>query len=283
MGRAMLLSSLALCFLCAAVFAKERGLRGSSSAMMWNPLGGGPHNVANDEGQQVGQPVRGSLWECEEACNNMADCKSFAFCGDVCYLKDRAVQKEDGYHYNQYCTTYYRGGQNEASCYDLFSNMEFNNLVQSFPNNPDSMAKGFATCSLCTNGTLTCSALVYGGKTTLIASHIHLASDGDGAMGSGDPVISFCGDNSNGLIQLDPAYPEMCAPYMGGSSNNPDMMGVFLNTPANSGMTVSERVRDIASNAGKYYMNFHSIASWAYWQNQGDGPKGMCRGVMQLS
>jgi hypothetical protein len=175
-----------------------------------------------------------------------------------------------------------QGEQNEASCYDLFSNMEFNNLAQSFPNNPDTMAKGFATCSLCTNGTLTCSSLVYGGKTPLIASHIHLASNGDGENGNGDPVISFCGDNTDGLIQLDPAYPEMCAQYMGGSSNNPDMMGVFLNTPANRGMTVSERVRDIASNAGKYYMNFHSISSWTYWQSHGDGPKGMCRGVMQL-
>jgi len=279
----MLLSSIVMGLLCVGAVSKEHGLRGSS-AMMWIPLGGGPHNVADNEGQRVGQPVRGSLWECEEACNNRVDCKSFAFCGDTCYLKDRAVHKEDGYHFNQYCTTYYRGEQNEASCYELFSSMAFNNLVQSFPNNPDSMAKGFATCSLCTNGTLTCgTSLVYGGKTPLIASHIHLASDGDGENGSGDPVISFCGDNSNGLIQLDPAYPEMCAPYEGGSSNNAGMMGVFLNTPANSGMTVSERVRDIASNAGKYYMNFHSIASWAYWQSQGDGPKGMCRGVMQLS
>jgi nicotinamidase-related amidase len=170
-----------------------------------------------------------------------------------------------------------------STCYDLYSSMQYNNLVQYFQGNPDSEAKGFTTCSLCTNGTFSCSALVYGGKTPLIASHIHLASDGDGVNGNGDPVLSFCGDNTPGLIHLDTAYPEMCAPYSKYNSNNPNMKGVFLATPPNSGMSVKERVRDIAEYPGKYYFNFHSLASWQYWLSQNEGPRGMCRGVMELS
>jgi len=168
-------------------------------------------------------------------------------------------------------------------CYDLFSTMAWNNLLQSFPNNPDSQAEGFATCTLCTDGKLTCNALVYGGKTPLIASHIHLASNKDGKTGSGEPVFSFCGDNADGLIQLDPPYPEMCAAYMGGNSNNPNMMGVFLNVGANNDMTLADRVRHIGEHPEEYYMNFHSLASWTYWSNHGGGPVGMCRGVMEKS
>lgn len=59
------------------------------------------------------------------------------------------------------------------------------------------MAKGFATC---TNGTMTCAASVYCGKTELIATHSHLASNGNGTFGSGDPVINFCGSNGPGML-----------------------------------------------------------------------------------
>merc|ERR1712187_850823 len=86
------------------------------------------------------------------------------------------------------------------TCFYLNSNMAFNNLVQSFPNNPDSHAQGYATFKLCTNGTLIAdTALVYGGQSPLIASHIHRAQNGDGENGSGPPVISFCG---NVLLQF---------------------------------------------------------------------------------
>merc|ERR1712064_213219 len=77
-------------------------------------------------------------------------------------------------------------GASESTCYHLDSMMSFNNLMQSFPNNPDSHAQGFATFKLCTNGTLVAdTALVYGGQTPLIASHIHRANNGDGEKGSG--------------------------------------------------------------------------------------------------
>merc|ERR1712176_748658 len=171
-------------------------------------------------------------------------------------------------------------------CFNLFSSMSFNNLMQSFPNNPDSHAQGFATFKLCTNGSLIAdTALVYGGQTPLIASHIHMASNGDGETGSGPPVISFCGSNTPGLINVAGPYPEPCAPYMGGSSNNANMMGYFI-PGENEGTSLSQRVLDIAANPGKYYFNFHSIASWAYWSAQNPSnpqPVGMCRGVMKSS
>merc|ERR1712157_683061 len=89
----------------------------------------------------------------------------------------------------------------EDMCFNLFFSMAFNNLLQDFPANPDSHAEGVATFKLCTNGTLIAdTALVYGGQTPLIASHIHMASNGNGETGSGSPVISFCGSNTPGLI-----------------------------------------------------------------------------------
>jgi len=278
-----------LMLLCIDAFAKERGLRGSSRAMEWVPLGGGTHNVASEEGQEVGRPIRGSLGECQAACDQQVDCKSFAFCGITCYLKDRAVRADDDYTHNDHCTTYYQENENDddaashTSCYDLFSHMADNNLVQYFPGNPDSKAKGFTTCSLCTNGTFSCSSLVYGGKTDLIASTINLASDGNGVNGTGDPVLSFCGDNAKGLINLEPQFPKKCAPYSSGNSNNPNMKGVFLATPPNKDMSVRDRVRDIAAYPGKYYFNWHSLASYHYWLSKNEGPHGMCRGVMELS
>ena len=43
--------------------------------------------------------------------------------------------------------------------------------------------------SRCTDGQLSCDANVYGGKTQLIASHIHYAKNGDGRTGEGPPVL----------------------------------------------------------------------------------------------
>lgn len=131
---------------------------------------------------------------------------------------------------------------------------------------------------------MTCDALVYNGNSPLIASHIDMSPTGDGSKGEGAPVLSFCGDNTNGLINLRPEYPEACSAYdKTGKSNNPGMKGVFLLSEANKGSSVADRVRDIGQNPGHYYMNFHSLASFTHWKNEGAIPKGMCRGEMRLS
>jgi len=167
-------------------------------------------------------------------------------------------------------------------CYSVFANMAYNNLVQGFPNNPDSHAYGYAFCTLCTNGTMSCDANVYGGRTKLIASHIHMATDGDGKNGSGPPVLNFCGSNAAGLINDGTMYLEECPEYMNGAALIANMTGNFV-TGNNAGWTLAERVRDIGTRPQSYYLNFHSIASWTHWQLENKGPVGMCRGEMQLS
>lgn len=168
-------------------------------------------------------------------------------------------------------------------CYNVFANMEFNNLIQDFPSNPDSHGKGYVNCKLCTGGDMTCNANVYGGKTMLIASHIHVATNGNGDTGSGPPVINFCGSNEMGMILDGTAYPEGCMPYKAGDALEGHMKGVFVEGAPNAGFTLAQRVQDIGEHPGKYYFNFHSIASWTHWQIENKGPVGMCRGQLQSS
>jgi len=168
-------------------------------------------------------------------------------------------------------------------CYDLYSVLSFNSLVQSFPNNPDSKATGYVYCKLCTSGQMSCSGNVDAGKTPLIASHIHVASNGDGASGSGPPVINFCGDNSPGMILDGSKYLTACSHYNNGAALMSTMEGNFIDGAMNEGFTVASRVQDIGENPGKYYFNFHSIASWTYWQLENKGPVGMCRGQVSSS
>merc|ERR1712019_296519 len=247
----------------------------------WMALGGGPNHVANDEGKQVGEPSTHSLSECKSACENNADCNSFAYCGNSCYLKDKSIEADAPEHYNAACSTYYR--PSERTCYQVFSDMAYNSLLQYFPSNPDSHMMGYAQCTACTDGAIWCDAQVTNGLTPLIASHIHLAEDGDGEHGSGEPVISFCGDNSPGMITDAGPYQEPCAPWMDSRSQNKNMRPFFIEG-TNHGMTMAERVNDLIRYPSKYYFNFHSKASWLHWSMQDPPtPKGTCRGVMKAS
>jgi len=168
-------------------------------------------------------------------------------------------------------------------CFNLFSNVDFNSLIQEYPGNPDSAATGYVSCKLCTSGSMMCNATVFSGKTRLIASHIHLADNGNGATGSGDPVINFCGDNEEGFINDGTKYLSSCQPFKDGSAYMPNMPGAFVES-TNKGMSLASRIMDIGQHPDKYYFNFHSVASWTYWQHHGNGsPVGMCRGVMALS
>ena len=171
----------------------------------------------------------------------------------------------------------------EDECYHVFSELSFNTLVQSFPNNPDSKATAYVDCQLCSHSGMHCAANVLGGRTQLVASHIHVASDGDGVNGAGPPVINFCGDNGPGMILDGSPYKTPCAHYAKGAALMASMQGNFVEGEQNAGFTLGSRLKHIASNPSKYYFNFHSIASWTHWQLEGKGPVGMCRGVMQLS
>jgi hypothetical protein len=162
-------------------------------------------------------------------------------------------------------------------CYDLYSQMDVNEMHQSYPDNPDSNAYGFTTCQFCTNGTMHCTSLVHAGRSKLIASHIHLASDEDGSTGEGPPVINFCGKDAAGLIQDHTAYSQECEHWDSHDvSHNVNVPGVLI---PNTGMTAAERVEDIVGQPEKYYFNFHSLASWSHWSPH---PHGICRGVLRL-
>ena len=165
-------------------------------------------------------------------------------------------------------------------CYNLYSYMKYNNLMQAYANSPDDHANGYATFTLCTDGTLTADANVWGGRMNLIASHVHKCNDGKtGEDCSGPPVINFCGSNDMGMITDAGHYVDECMPYnSNGNSVNTGMTG---NMSDGVEMSISDLVDDIGNYPDNYYMNFHSIASWSYWQSHGDGgPVGMCRGPM---
>lgn len=170
----------------------------------------------------------------------------------------------------------------EPECYDLYSDMAFNTLVQTFPGNPDAQATGYAACRLCTTGELICrSATIFGGKTQLIASHIHVADNGDGVNGMGPPVINFCGSSDKNLLYAAPGYLEECAGYDStGISDNPNMKGI---QSKQDDWDLTRRIRDIATYPEKYFLNFHSISSYSYWHGLHQKPRGICRGVMKKS
>jgi len=172
----------------------------------------------------------------------------------------------------------------EVKCFSMYSQLAMNEL-QIYAGNPDSTASGYASFTLCTNGTLSGTALIFGGVSEIIATHIHHCEGGNtpqtrtGELCEGPPVINFCGNNAAGLIADGVDYPEDCAPYgTTGASRTSGMRGVLI-LGENKGMTVADRVMDIAANPNSYFFNVHTMASWNQWYPD---PKGACRGPMQL-
>merc|ERR1711920_459188 len=133
----------------------------------------------------------------------------------------------------------------------------------------------------CTSGHILCNATVFGGRTRLIASHIHLASDDDGANGEGHPVFNFCGDGSRGLINDGAKYSGQCPAYRSNVATMLDMESSLVPGGPNVGITAMDRVRDILARPERYYFNFHSVASWAFWKPRKEH-HGMCRGELAL-
>jgi hypothetical protein len=168
-----------------------------------------------------------------------------------------------------------------VQCATLYSDVAFNVLRQSFPKSPDTKATGFVFCHACTSGHILCNATVFGGRTRLIASHIHLADDGDGANGIGHPVFNFCGDNRQGLINDGATYSSPCPAYKSQVATMSDMQSSFVPGGPNAGVTAADRVRDILARPERYYFNFHSVASWAFWRAR-PHPQGMCRGELAI-
>ena len=183
----------------------------------------------------------------------------------------------------------------DDECYHMFSELSLNALVQSFPSNPDSEATAYVVCKYCSRSGMQCTDNVLGGRTQLVASHIHLASDGDGENGAGPPVINFCGDNGPGMIADGSSYKSPCAHFHNRAALM-SMTGNFVDGAQNAGFTLASPLKGIAANPSKYYVNFHSIAMDALADrgqgSSGNGPRryadkseevGLCAGVARAS
>ena len=112
----------------------------------------------------------------------------------------------------------------DDECYHIFSELSFNTLVQSLPAYPDSEAKTFVDCKLCSRSDMQCADSVFGVRTQLVAPYMPLASDVDGENDSGLPVINFVAPDIfddecyrmfselsfSTMVQSFPAYPVDC-------------------------------------------------------------------------
>ena len=110
----------------------------------------------------------------------------------------------------------------DGECYHIFSELSFNTLVQSLPAYPDSEAKTFVDCKLCSRSDMQCADSVFGVRTQLVAPYMPLASDVDGENDSGLPVINFVAPDIfddecyrmfselsfSTMVQSFPAYPD---------------------------------------------------------------------------
>lgn len=173
-----------------------------------------------------------------------------------------------------------------AECFNFFADLAMH-ASQAFPGNPDAGTKGIALIMLCTNGTMLASSTVHGGRTQIIAVHIHIAKAprgshhqrGDGAKDDGPPIINFCGaslEGKQGMIDDGSPYTQECKQWVRGVAKEVDMPGLMV-AKINGHVSVADRVRDIANAPASYYFNVHSDAEWTHWSPV---PHGICRGPL---
>mmetsp|Transcript_24620 Transcript_24620/g.33664 ORF Transcript_24620/g.33664 Transcript_24620/m.33664 type:complete len:99 (+) Transcript_24620:2-298(+) len=96
-----------------------------------------------------------------------------------------------------------------------------------------------------------CHARLDGGKSPLVAAHIHKARNGDGANGSGPPVLNFCWKDGAGLASDGTMYVDACTEYMQDAA----MMASTKGGLAKSTLAeryVAEVIQDLDTNPSKY-------------------------------
>ena len=155
----------------------------------------------------------------------------------------------------------------DEECYHMFNELSFNTLVESFPANPDGEANAYVDYKLCG---MQCKANVFGGRTQLVASHLHLASDGDGENGSGPPVNNFCGDSGPGMIADGSSYKSPCAHHKNRAAGM-SMTG-FVDEQ-NAGFALGSWLKDTASNPSSVSLRlpFHCQLDALAGRGQGSG------------
>ena len=107
-------------------------------------------------------------------------------------------------------------------------------------NNCYGMIADCSPCKLCIRSGMQCTANVFGGRTQLVASHMHLASDVHGENGSGLPVINFSGNNCPGMIADCSPYKPLCVHYKNRAAVK-SMIGNFIDGQ-NVGFTLRSRL-----------------------------------------
>lgn len=174
-------------------------------------------------------------------------------------------------------------GSNESGCYDFHATLNVHPL-QVHSGNADSSVWGYAQLTLCTNGTMLSSSVLFDGRTQIVATHIHLTStangrDGDAAVGEGPPVINFCGSNNMGLADDGTPYPQHCDQWDSQSAaTNKDVPGVLVHA-TNAQVTTAERIAGIVAKPHSYYFLVETMASITHWTPQ---QHGACRGPLEL-
>lgn len=252
----------------------------------------GDRQVAKDEGEGL-MTATGDLEFCKQLCSHLEGCKSFAFCGAQCFLKDGQVTPTSESVYNPHCTTYYRSVNTDATttlapdseetpeC-RRFSSVLVMNQGQQYSGNAEADIHGFAEMTLCTNGIMKATLQVDGGHSEIIATHIHHCESGDShqtrtaVFCTGPPVVNFCGNNAASLIADGAKYSVACSGYNStDTSITEDVQGTFI---PNWGILMTERVKDIFANPDMYYFNLHSLADFTHWY---PGHVGVCRGPLK--
>jgi len=170
-----------------------------------------------------------------------------------------------------------------VSCYVMFSQL-VSNEVQQYPNNPEADVSGYADLTLCTNGTMRASVLMFGGVSPIIAMQVHRCRGGDtpqrrfAELCQGEAAVNFCGENAPGLLNNGALYPSACPRRRSdGYLRAADMEGVLV-SKAKQPHEVDAEIRHIGEHPDLYYFNVHSLASYTQWY---PGHKGMCRGPLQ--
>lgn len=97
----------------------------------------------------------------------------------------------------------------------MFSQLVANERQQ-YVYNLESQVSGYVDLSLCTNGSLRASVIMFSTGSPIIAMQIHRCRGGEtpqtrtAQLCSGDAAVVFCGDNSPGLIYNAVPFPQTC-------------------------------------------------------------------------
>lgn len=136
--------------------------------------------------------------------------------------------------------------------------------TQVYEGNVDGGAYGSVTCSVCSDGTASCSSVLNAGHSQIVAAHIMKAtSGGDGNQAQGPSVVDFCGGSG-----MAPCHQWTS----GGQAVEEGMPGRVVAPEGASAL--------LADMASRPYMYFYNVVSRASSEHFRPETRGFCRGVL---